>query len=949
MKLKQYLYNAIITFGLCLPLLSCANNSSVVFSVSDGQSVARIYIDNNEKDVVKTAAGILSSDISSILGKTPEIKTLKDNFDGNKIIAGTLSVSAQIDSLVKVHKLQVADIKEEWEAFKLIVIDGDKGKSLLIIGSDNRGTAYGILEVSRMMGVSPWCWWADVKPERKSKIEIEVKSAVQKPSVQYRGIFLNDEDWGLMPWSTETDSPTSAKGAIGPNTYKKVFELLLRLRANTIWPAMHECTVPFYWVEGNKEIADKYGIVVGTSHCEPMMRCSASEWDSSKLGDYDYTTNSKKVDEYWAERVKDVAHNENIYTIGMRGVHDGEMQGASTLQEQVDVLSRVFDKQRNMLATYVDTLVERVPQVFIPYKEVLDVYDAGLKVPDDVTLIWCDDNYGYIRRLSNKEEQKRSGGSGVYYHVSYWGKPHDYLWLASHQPSLIYSEMKRAYDNNARKIWILNVGDIKPAEYLTEFFLDMAWDINSINQENIYAHQKLWIERTLGKEYAVDIANVMKEYYRLAMIRKPEHMGWSRVQEQGYHKGLSPVKDTEFNSFGFGDEIETRIDAYKKIEKKVTDIGRQIPDKMKDAYFELVEYPVRAASLMNKKMLYAQKYRLYAQYGLPVGNLYAQMSDNAFHDIEQLTAKYNTLSNGKWNRMMDYQPRRLPVFEKLVMPHINIQDQSGILLWNEGASSPVNSQTIANITPFIEAAGNESFISIFNRDTVPANWSIESKPKWLNIKTDNPLKGEYKLWLSINWSKVEKNESAASLIFKSENDYYTFNLKAIRKNNKLYDNIQIESKNIVAFDAANYTKSCGKGFVITEGLGYSLKAIQLPASPNGENKLQYTFYTNQKGRVNISVQLLPNYPIGGGTKRYAIALDNETPVVVDSPIEANSEAWKQGVLSNRTVSVSSHYITSPGKHTITLYGVAEGVIADQLLLDFDLNRKIYQLPTTNLK
>ena len=941
MNFKQYLF----IIALCLS--ACKSNSAIKFSISNKDTVVTIYIDDQEKEVVKTATSILSSDIVSVSGKTPEIRTTGDYSEGNRIIVGTLSISTHIDSLVKLHKLQINDIEGQWEAFKCIVLDNKdkKSKTLIIIGSDSRGTAYGLLEVSRMMGVSPWNWWADVHPPKKAELDIEIQPVTKKPSVQYRGIFINDEDWGLMPWSTKTYSPTDVKGAVAPKTYQKVFELLLRLRANTIWPAMHECTVPFYWVEGNKEMADKYGIVVGTSHCEPMMRCSASEWDSSKSGDYDYTTNSNSVDAYWAERIKDIAHYENIYTIGMRGVHDGEMQGAKTLQEQVDVLTRVFDKQRQLLSTYVDSLPQRVPQVFIPYKEVLDVYDAKLNVPDDVTLIWCDDNYGYIRRLSNKEEQKRSGGSGVYYHVSYWGKPHDYLWLCSHQPSLVYSEMKRAYDYNARKVWILNVGDIKPAEYLTEFFFDMAWDINSIDHKNIYSHQEQWIEKTLGNEYANKIADVMKEYYRLAMIRKPEHMGWSRVQESGFHKGLSPVKNTDFDPFGFGDEIETRIEAYEKIEKEVIDIGKHMPAEKSDAFFELVEYPVRAASLINKKLLYLQKYRLYSEYGLPVSNQYAKLSMKAYDDIEKLTARYNTeISNGKWNRMMDFQPRRLPVFEKPEIPFIETQGQPGIMLWVEGSSSSVTSQSIANIYPFMEGTGNETFISIFDRDTVHSKWSIEGKPDWLEIKTSTPLTGEYKLILSANWKKIEKKEDTASLTIKCNNNYYTFNLKAIKRNIEFKETLPIESKNIITFNATDYTKSTGNGFIVTEGLGHSLKAIQLPASSNGESKLQYSFYSNQKGRVNIYVHLLPNYAVNGGRKRYAVALDNEIPVIVNSSVKANSEEWKQAVLSNRIASVSSHYITTPGKHTITLYGIDEGIIADQLFLDFDLKRKVYQVP-----
>jgi len=224
-------------------------------------------------------------------------------------------------------------------------------------------------------------------------------------------------------------------------------------------------------------MADKYGIVMATSHCEPLMRNSAGEWDAKKYGQYNYLTNKDSIISYWTERLKKVGQSENIYTIGMRGVHDGQMQGVKTLDEHTKALNLIIQDQRNLLSRYVNADVTKVPQVFVPYKEVLSVYDNGLQVPDDVTLIWCDDNYGYITRLSNEQERKRKGGSGVYYHISYWGRPHDYLWLCTTSPAQIYTEMKRAWDYGAQKLWILNVGDIKPGEYDTEFFMDLAWNI----------------------------------------------------------------------------------------------------------------------------------------------------------------------------------------------------------------------------------------------------------------------------------------------------------------------------------------------------------------------------------------------------------------------------------------------------------------------------------------
>jgi hypothetical protein len=477
-----------------------------------------------------------------------------------------------------------------------------------------------------------------------------------------------------MPWATQTLSPSSARGEVGPRAYEKLFELLLRLRANTVWPAMHECTVPFYLVEGNREIADKYGIVVGTSHCEPMLRCSASEWDRTGVGEYNYVTNRNAIIDYWTERLKELKGSDNIYTIGMRGKHDGMMQGVRNQDEHKFHLTQIIRDQQDLIRQYVHPDPSLVPQAFIPYKEVLEVYDAGLEVPEYVTLVWCDDNYGYIRRLSNDRERMRSGGSGVYYHVSYWGRPHDYLWLASTSPALVYTEMKRAYEHGADKMWILNVGDLKPAEYLTEFFMDMAWNIRFCErdgvEQSVFEHLKGWAAREFGQRNAGEVTSVMKAYYRMANIRKPEHMGWSRVEEAAYPRGLTPVVDSEYHP-EFNDELWRRIRDYRLLEERVQQLSGVVPENRKSAFFQLVEYPVRGASLMNRKWLYAQLSHYYTETNFRKAKAYAEESLSAYHGIERITDDYSRLENGKWQRMMDFQPRKLPVFAK---PEFQLQD-----------------------------------------------------------------------------------------------------------------------------------------------------------------------------------------------------------------------------------------------------------------------------------
>jgi len=447
---------------------------------------------------------------------------------------------------------------------------GINNGNIVVAGSNGRGTAYGILELSRMAGVSPWVWWGDNKPEKKNRLEIADNfTTYQAPSVEYRGIFLNDEDWSERPWSQYTFEPSKNFGEIGPKTYKALFQLLLRLRANAIWPGMHTGTVAFFKVKGNKEMADSCGIVIGTSHCEPLLRNNVDEWDVNTRGRYNYITNKDAVLKYWTERLQETKGGEYLYTIGMRGIHDGSMEGVKTMKEKTVALQQVIDDQRVLLSKYVNKNVEKVPQVFVPYKEVLQIMENGLNVPDDVTLMWCDDNYGYMTRLSDAEQQKRAGGGGVYYHLSYWGRPHDYLWLTTTQPGLIYNEMKEAYDHNAKKMWIVNVHDVKVAAYDMELFLDMAWNIDAIKPSNLQQHLANWLCREFGYNAGKQLLPLMTEWFRLTAIRKPEFMGWTQVEldKKLYPRGRSQVIDTEFTN-EFGGEIDRYLADYSALRKR---------------------------------------------------------------------------------------------------------------------------------------------------------------------------------------------------------------------------------------------------------------------------------------------------------------------------------------------------------------------------------------------
>ncbi len=616
-------------FSLLLLAVSTVSLAATPFTIVSGKAV-RLSMPQHRLPVLESAVAMFGGDVEAVFGDTLEL--VADNAD----------IDVRIDTAV---------VKSP-QGFRLHV---DDSGCLNVTGHDSHGAAYGLLEVSRLFGVSPWEWWADATPQKRASFELPAGyTDSQAPSVEYRGIFINDEDWGLMPWSSMTMEPGNLRGVIGPKTNEKIFQLLLRLRANYYWPAMHEVTEPFFLTPGNREMAARYGIYIGGSHCEPMASSTAVEWGRRGKGDYDYVNNSDSVLKFWEDRVRDVAGQEIVYTLGMRGVHDGAMNGAKTVDEQKAVLSRAIADQRELIARYVDADVTKVPQVFIPYKEVLDVYRAGLDVPDDVTLMWCDDNYGYIRHFPTPDEQARSGGNGIYYHVSYWGRPHDYLWLGTFSPYLLYQQMSEAYRHGIRKMWVLNVGDIKPAEYQTELFLDMAWDMDGVSEQGPREHLHKFLVREFGTREADRLLPVMDEHYRLAFIRKPEFLGNTRTEERDRQR-WNTVSDLPWSD----DYVAGRLAAYRGLSDTVEVVGREIPAGRRDEYFQLVKYPVQAAAQMNRKMLTGQLARH--------GKADWAASRVAYDSIVALTETYNKgiANHGKWHGMMDMRPRKLPVFNPL--------------------------------------------------------------------------------------------------------------------------------------------------------------------------------------------------------------------------------------------------------------------------------------------
>lgn len=576
-------------------------------------------IQGDTSQVITTALRLFAQDAYAVLGAELEEKRHAD------IIIRTLSP----------HKKNRRTYKPQGFCVK------EKNGKLYVTGEDLQGTAYAIMELSRMLGVSPWAWWADNVPTQLDEWTIQDGfSTTQSPAIEYRGIFINDEGSAFTPWSWKTFDPSTRRGRIGPKTHEKIFELMLRLRANLFWPAMHTCSTPFFTIPGNQEMADRYGITIGTSHCEPMLRNTNGEWSDKERGPYNYVTNRKAVIDFWTERIKKTAHSKGFYTLGMRGKHDTGMEGVKGIEQQRQYLQQVIDDQRQMLSKYVNSNVEKIPQVFIPYKEVLEVYKAGLKIPEDVTLMWCDDNYGYIRHQPDHAERRRKGGNGVYYHFSYWGRPQSHVWLPSISPSLAQTELSRAYQNGIRRMWVFNVGDIKPLEFLTEYGLEMAWDKAVMNDVDSRHYMLRWLQREFGEALGQKLLPAFETYYNLSYRCRAEGLGHTRVEE-------SDKKWLKVNDLPWTDnEVTNYLDQCLAMENDVRQLSTLVDKQHEAQFFELVEYPCRALTAMARKMLYAQL----ARHGKSTWD----KAIEGHKDVFRLRDEYHKLLGGKWNNMAGF-------------------------------------------------------------------------------------------------------------------------------------------------------------------------------------------------------------------------------------------------------------------------------------------------------
>ena len=946
------------------------------FTLASPRQTAAILSDASDAAVVKRAAELFAADVEAVTGRRPQV-TSATGETGPAVIVGTVGGSALIRRLSEAGKIDTAPLEGAWERYLIQTVANPLPgirKALVIAGSDRRGAAYGLFTLSELIGVSPWYWWADVPVKKHAALHVDAPPTYsQTPSVRYRGIFLNDEDWGLTPWASQTFEPE--RGNIGPRTYAKVCELLLRLKANYLAPAMHPVSTSFNQIPENKLVADTFAIVMGSTHCEPLLLNTASEWDTQTMGPWNYDKNKEGINRVLTQRVRENSPYENVYTLALRGLHDGAMSTTLPMHEKVRMLQQALLDQRQILAENIDRPVETVPQAFTPYKEVLEIYSNGLELPDDVTIVWPDDNYGYMKRLSGVREQRRTGRSGVYYHVSYLGVPHSYLWFSTTPPSLMYEELRKAYDTTADRLWLLNCGDLKGSEMQVSLFLDMAWDIGRFTADNVVTYPARWLAGIFGEAYYDRLEAMTREHLRLAFPRKPEYMGW------GYHwnrfdHNCEQLTDTDF-SFTNYDEAPRRLEAYRKLGARAEALLHEIGDEARPAFYQLVYYPLRGAELMNRMTLGGQRNRWYARQGRAATNAVRDEVQRCYDSLQVITRGYNSLLGGKWNHMMSMRQNYDGVSAYFNLPHLATHDAAGApRLALQVAGEDVTGARAFHALPAFDNYLRRTYpVEIYNRGGGTLAWTAHASEPWVVLsKSAGKTADEERITVGIDWEKAPSgNAVPAQIVFRAGEQsekvlVSLFNPTAPSRAE--LRGIYVENNGCVSIPAAGCHRVRENDRIkitAVEDLGIEGPALQLgdPTAPlqifrsRDVPCAKYDFYAFDAGSVDVYTYVLPTFPlhadrdfrIGENTNtdtKYSVQIDDGALATPSSSHVEYSQVWFESVLRNCAVNKSTLHIDKPGRHTLRIRVGDPGIVLQKIVLDFGGMKRSYLGPQSTL-
>jgi len=906
------------------------------FSFAQKGDVAALFVDSQDHAGVIRAVKDLQADMARVTDHNPMITHEETGLEKNMVFIGTIGKSQIIDRLIRNGKVDTKQIVGKWESFLIQVVPEplpDVASALVIAGSDKRGTIYGIYDLSEQIGVSPWYWWADVPVQHKDALFVKAGTYVEgPPAVKYRGIFLNDEEPALGRWAVEK------YGGFNHKFYEKLFELILRLKGNFLWPAM-------WWASfnsddpNNPKLADEYGIVMNTTHHEPMMRAHA-EWRKSRGGAWNYETNAEKLRQFWTEGIKRMGSYESIVTLAMRGDGDKAMSESTNIA----LLEKIVADQRKILTEVTGKDVTTIPQVWALYKEVQDYYDKGMRVPDDVTLLLCDDNWGNIRSLPKPDDPPRSGGYGIYYHFDFVGGPRNYKWLNTSPIARVWEQMHLAYRHGVDRIWLVNVGDLKPMEFPISFFLDYAWNPDKWPAESLPEYTRLWAEQQFGAEHAAAIADFLTKYTKYNGRRKPEMLASDTYSLIHYR------------------EAETIVADYNKLADEAKRIYEAIPSEYKDAYYQLVLHPVIACANLNDLRATVGKNHLYAKQGRAATNDLANKAKDLFKKDAEISHHYNkVMAGGKWNHMMDqthisYTYWQQP--EKDVMPEVNnieIPEAADMGVSIEGSESwwPMdkNKAVLPEFDPFNQ---QKYYIEVFNRGKTPFDYKIESGKSWLLVTPNQgKIDKEQRVWVSVDWQQAPTGTHRVPITVTGPNESSVV-AQAVIENptSPKRDQVRgfVEGNGYVSMEAEHYTNAVDKApvrWLRIPDLGRTLSGMTpLPVTEKSKSpgedspRLEYRMYLFDSGKVKVKVYLSPtqNYYNTEGL-RYAISFDDEQPQIINIHVNDTIPDWKypptwnKAVGENIKVTTSEHLLEKPGEHVLKFWMVDPGIVLQKIVVD----------------
>jgi hypothetical protein len=892
-------------------------------------TTAKLYVDAGDWPGVTRAAHDLQADIQRVTGVEPVFSDAPKPPQGEVVLIGTIGRSAVIDRLIRERKIDVSAIRGKWEVTLTQVVEHPLPgveRALVIAGSDKRGSIYGIYDLSEEIGVSPWYWWADVPVRHQDALYVDPgRWVVGEPAVKYRGIFLNDEAPSLTAWAHEK------YGNYNQLFYTKLFELLLRLRANFLWPAM--------WNNAfatddpiNAKLSDEYGIVMSTSHEEPMM-CAEKEWKQSD-GPWDYSTNAARIDQFWSGCMQRDKNYEEVVTLGMRGHNDTPMSTG----DNIALMEKIVADQRQILKETVNPNLDKVPQVWALYKEVQTYYEQGMRVPDDVTLLWSDDNWGNLRRLPTPAEQKRSGGAGIYYHFDYVGGPRSYKWLNTNYVPKIWEQMNMAWKYGATRIWVVNVGDLKPMEFPISFFLSMAWDPARFNPDNLQKYTQEWAAQQFGPEHSAEIAHLLSTYTKYNGRRKPEQL------------------EPDTFSFAHFDEAQRVFNEWKSLTEEAENVNQALPADERDAFFELVLYPLKASALVNELYITAGRNHLYATEGRVSTNDLADQARALFAEDAQLTNEYNhQLAHGKWDHMMDqthigYTSWNEPPVN--IMPAVaEVQPLAGphMAVAVEGTPFVATSAFPVTLQVFDNYNRQTRPIDVFNRGDQPFVFTATADEPWIHL---SPISGsvskDEKLLVSIDWDEAPAGQHAGTIaIQQQDGPTVHVHVDELHPTEPTRASLEgfVEADHFVSIEAEHFTgetKTDAAHWVRVPEFGATLSGMTIfPVSaaslvpPEPGPTLEYRMYLFDKGPCTVEAVLAPslNFVPGRGM-RYAISFDDQPPQAVDALADNSQHGWEEAVSDGVRKVATTLNVDAPGYHTLKIRMVDPGVVLEKIVVGF---------------